>query len=105
MTSTRLTAAKKPIRKQSDEALSKSDIVTKFTQIRVNSMEFIGKEAIAIYFYDMTHHLESLKLESDLLEKKNRSHTNHINETALSQEFRMPLMIQLMFLESLLSSN
>ena len=30
-------------------------------QIRVKSINFQDKSAIAIYFYDMTHHLASLK--------------------------------------------
>ena len=34
--------------------------VTKFTQIRVKTIKFLEKDAIAIYFYDMTHHVESL---------------------------------------------
>ena len=33
----------------------------KFTQIRVRSIEFLEKAATAIYFYDMTHQIESLK--------------------------------------------
>ena len=36
---------------------------TKFIQIRVKSIFFFGQSATAIYFYDMTHHMESLKLD------------------------------------------
>ena len=34
----------------------------KFIQIRVNSIEFHELDAIAVYFYDVTHHVESQKL-------------------------------------------
>ena len=33
--------------------------VTKYTQIRVKSIEFLDKSAVAIYFYDLTHHIEA----------------------------------------------
>ena len=32
---------------------------TKYLQIRVKSIKFLEKEAVAVYFYDMTHHIES----------------------------------------------
>ena len=40
----------------------------KYTQIRVKSIEFCEKKATAIYFYDMTNHIESLQLEDEVLE-------------------------------------
>ena len=30
----------------------------------------MNEQAIAIYFYDMTHHIEAIKLESEVLEHK-----------------------------------
>ena len=33
--------------------------ITKFTQIRVKSINFLDKSAFAIYFYDITHHIEA----------------------------------------------
>ena len=32
---------------------------SKYLQIRVKSIKFLEKEAVAVYFYDMTHHIES----------------------------------------------
>ena len=32
----------------------------KYVQIRVKSLRFMDKEAIAIYFYNITHQIESL---------------------------------------------
>ena len=49
-------------------------MVSKFTQIRVKSIEFQEEKAFAIYFYDMTHHVESLKkTESGETHEKNES--------------------------------
>ena len=36
--------------------------IDKFIQIRVRSISYHEVDAVAIYFYDMTHHIESLKL-------------------------------------------
>ena len=63
------------------------------------------QKATAIYFYDMTHHIESLKLESEVLEQKNR-HESIVNyQMTISHEFRTPLASSLMFLESLLGEQ
>ena len=35
---------------------------SKFTQIRVKSIEFMSQHAVAIYFYDITHQVEALEL-------------------------------------------
>lgn len=40
--------------------------ITKFTQIRVKSIKFLETDAIAIYFYDMTYHIESQNLENNV---------------------------------------
>ena len=37
----------------------KDEPKTKYTQIRVKSIQFLDKEAIAVYFYDMTYHFEA----------------------------------------------
>ena len=53
----------------------------------------------------MTHHIESLKLESEVLEQKNR-HDSIVNyQMTISHEFRTPLASSLMFLESLLGEQ
>jgi len=45
--------------KSSGDYSSKND---KFIQIRVKSIDFHEIDAIAIYFYDVTHHVESQRL-------------------------------------------
>ena len=91
-----------PKTEQKKEKAAEADF-DKFTQIRVKSIEFQEKKATAIYFYDMTHHVESLKLESEVLEQKNR-HESLVNyQMTISHEFRTPLASSLMLLESLMN--
>jgi len=75
----------------------------KYIQIRVKSIEFYEVDAIAIYFYDVTHHVESQKLIQEIQEKK----TQCISESQLevSHEFRAPLSTSLMLLEGLMLSD
>ena len=50
----------------------------KYAQIRVKSIKFQETEATAIYFYDFTHHMESLKLEKEVLKHKiDNENLNH----------------------------
>ena len=44
--------------------------ITKYTQIRVKSINFLDKSAVAIYFYDITHHIEALLMEKKAEQKK-----------------------------------
>ena len=77
----------------------------KFIQIRVKSIDFLETNATAIYLYDTTHEVESLKLESEVLESKSR-HASLVNyQMTISHEFKTPLTTSLMFLESLLVEN
>ena len=50
----------------------------RYTQIRVKSIDFLEMSATAIYFYDMTHYFETLKLEGEVQEQKNR-HAELVN--------------------------
>jgi len=52
---------------QSTTGLSEG-IKTKYSQIRVKRIEFLGEQATALYFYDFTHHVQSLKLEGQVIE-------------------------------------
>ena len=45
--------------------------MSKFYQVRVKSIKFHEMDAIAIYFYDVTHHIESLKQSANALDTKN----------------------------------
>ena len=50
-------------------AANQSDMKNKYTQIRVKSIDFLNySAATAIYFNDMTHHVDVLQLESEVLE-------------------------------------
>ena len=62
----------------------------------------MNKSATALYFYDMTHHVDSLKLESQILESKSKNAALVNYQMTISHEFRTPLSTSLMFLESLL---
>lgn len=75
---------------------------SRFTQIRVKSIEFLDKTATAVYFYDMTHHMESFKLENEIFETKNKNESLVNDQLTVSHEFRTPLSTVLMFMESLL---
>ena len=58
-----------------------------------------------MYFTDITHHVESLKLESEVLETKSRNAALANHQMTISHEFRTPLSSSLMFMESLLNEK
>ena len=58
-----------------------------------------------MYFTDITHHVESLKLESEILETKSRNAALANHQMTISHEFRTPLSSSLMFMESLLNEK
>ena len=86
----------------------------KFVQIRVKSIEFIDTKAISIYFYDVTHNIESFK-EINKTDnsngasnaKRNRSslHDGFRMQKIMAHEFRAGLSTTLMFLQNLLLLN
>ena len=51
----------------------------------------------------MTHHVESLKLESQILEQKSKHKQMADYQSTISHEFKTPLISSLMFLETLLA--
>ena len=74
---------------------------TKFTQIRVKSILFLQEEAYAVYFYDVTHHIESIKLENRVLQQS-EEYKHQVNyEMTLSNELRSLLTSCLVTLESI----
>ena len=77
--------------------------VTKFSQIRVKSINFLEQDAIAIYFYDMTHHIEALSLEKKVQEQRRESTVNQ--QVCISKEFRNPLNTCLTFLQMMLTQS
>ena len=82
-------------------------LIDKFTQVRVRSIEFFDKQATAVYFYDLTKVIDKLESEKRAIESQNRSHYSVMNyfETIISDEFRIPLSSILMLLEGLLSQQ
>lgn len=81
--------------------------LTKFMQVRVKSVKFLEVDAIAIYFYDVTHHVESkFKLEKDVTDQKPPRFEKSTNlQTILQYDFRCALSMALMYLENLLISK
>ena len=60
-----------------NSAEEKTDgFVTKFSQIRVKSINFLEENAVAVYFYDMTHHIEALSLETKMQKERAESTVN-----------------------------
>ena len=49
------------------DAKSVNGIKERYFQIRVKSIEFLGKPATAVYFYDLTSHVKSIQLTGQLL--------------------------------------
>lgn len=61
-----------------------------------------GEECKAIYFCCMTHHVDAMRLQSRVIEEKNRSETMQSSTSTVSHEFRTPLATSIMFLENIL---
>ena len=81
-----------------------NEIKIKYYQIRVKSIEFLSEQATAIYFYDFTHHMQSVKLEGEIIEQKARNKSLKESQVTVSHEFRTPLSSSLMLLENMLSN-
>ena len=79
----------------------------RFFQIRVNGMEFREDKTTAIYFYDVTHHIKSMKLEaaasaSHFSDKVGvRAAMMRSDADTITKKFRTPLTVSLMLLENL----
>ena len=73
--------------------------------IRAKKIDYLGESAIAIYFHNMTQHVNELRLEAKVLEEKNRSQSLESYTSTISHEFRTPLSTSLMFLGSILDEE
>lgn len=89
--------------KKQDDQLKKGK--SKYAQIRVKSIKFQETEATAIYFYDFTHHMESLKLEKEVSLQKNYNNNLKHGQITISHEFRTPLSNSLMLLDNVLTNE
>jgi len=70
--------------------------------IRAKKITYLGIPAIAIYFLNMTHHLNEVRLESQILEQKNLNETLESFTSTISHEFRTPVGTALMLLEQIM---
>lgn len=73
-------------------------------QVRVKSIDFIGKPATAIHFYDLTSHVKTIKLTSKLLKQEKKNARQTLSPAKLSHDVNQPLMSQLMLLQSLMET-
>lgn len=64
-------------------------------------MTYLGEPAIAIFFQNMTKHVDQIRLESDLLKEQNRVETLQSFTSTISHEFSTPLNTCIMLLETL----
>ena len=70
--------------------------------IRTKKIKYLESPAIAIYFQNMTQHVKQLRLESLVLQEKNKTQQLENYTSTISHEFRTPLGTSLMFLENLM---
>lgn len=82
----------------------------KFVQIRVKSVKHREKDAVTIYFYDVTHHIESLNLPTNAsaLRQNGDASMGRLKsdiQGIIIDKFRYPLSTMLMFFENLLNSD
>ena len=73
--------------------------------IRTKQIKYLESPAIAIYFQNMTKHVKQLRLESLVLQEKNKTQQLENYTSTISHEFRTPLGTSLMFLENLMQFN
>ena len=76
-----------------------SNIVSRKAMIRTKKITYLESAAIAIYFQNMTQQVKQLRLESQILQEKNRTQQLESYTSTISHEFRTPLGTSLMFLE------
>ena len=81
------------------QASSKSK---EFTMIRTKKINYLDSPAIAVYLLNMTQHVKQIRLESQILEEKNRNQSLESFTSTISHEFRTPVSNALMILEQLL---
>lgn len=82
--------------------LSNAQMVEKYFQIRVKSLQFLQKQSIAVYMYDVTDHINSLQLGNGLFNKRQREmKTIGMKKIKLHQELKTPLGSVLMMLQAI----
>lgn len=61
-------------------------------------MSYLESPAIALYFENMTKHVNEINLQSAILEEKNINETLESFTSTISHDFRTPVATCLMFL-------
>ena len=79
------------------------NVKNQFCSIHVKSIDYMGEECTAIYFCCMTHHVDAMRFQSEIIEEKNRSETYQSYTATISHELRTPVSTCIMFLEQLRS--
>ena len=85
-----------------NQASSKSN---EYTMIRTKKINYLDSPAIAVYLLNMTQHVTQIRLESQILEEKNRNQSLESFTSTISHEFRTPVSNALMILEQLLEGT
>ena len=69
----------------------------------MKKISYLEKPATAIYFNDVTQHVNNLRLESQFLAEQNRNESLQSYTSTMSHEFRTPLATCLMFLDTIMA--
>ncbi len=59
---------------------------------------------LAIHFEEMTEHVKNMRLESQILEEKNKADSLESHTAMISHEFRTPLSTALLLLEGIVKN-
>lgn len=78
---------------------------TRFSHIRVESIEFSEEPCIAIHFDDVTRHFEQLQVHNETIAQKSKKSELSSFQAGISQELKTPLSTCLMFIENLSIEN
>lgn len=77
----------------------------KYFQIRVKSISYMSKPAIAVYFYNLTAQVKSIDIASKFLKVNQRKEQLCMGQVTMQEKFRSPLNSSLMLLQNLLGFN
>lgn len=96
-----------PLEPTIDSVDVEADDVNKprYSRIRVKEITYLQRPCFAIGLQDVTDYMETLKLQTQVLEERGRAQSLENFTSTISHEFRAPLGTSLMFLENLLESG
>lgn len=79
--------------------------VREYMMIKAKKIEYLDSPAIAIYLTIVTQHVNQIRLESQILEEKNRNESLESLTQTISHDYRAPLGTSLMLIEQLLNQQ